>query len=162
MTYFSPILERGSHGLSAGATNQLVDAALWQRSRSTAIDQVLSHRAPEITTYWLGKITASTPAVAPHKWIYTVSRHVLKTVPLTAPYSIAHPDLRIQEVTAYNLYELYAHTGFLGDGTDVTHIPTGFAAVPVTGIVMCYSIRSDDATSVFVFDRPNGIDGACP
>ena len=176
MSYWSPRVERGVVGISAGATNEAIDASVWVRENSSAVRRTISARPGVIIDQWFGRITAnSTIGSSGRRWLYTVGRVDLTTNPSNAPnYTTALDDSVFQTVAtryAYNLYEWDTESsGFLGDGSDPTLLPAGFGYVAVSGILLISTIRTYTRTgagtataigTLNLFERANGIEGSC-
>ena len=172
MTYWGPpIVQRGVGPLTGGALNDVTQSTHWLRAHRQGIAGLLSGTgSPDVSPPWLGTIASSTlVSGCTRRWTYTVT-----PVDLTALLGIAanantrhlDPAAASTYATCYNLYE-WPTTGTtdpatLGDGSDPAHIPTGFAVMPVRGIVWIRRHLTTTATYLQLFDRPNGIDGTCP
>jgi hypothetical protein len=176
MSYWSPQVERGVIGISAGATNEAIDASVWVRQNATAVKSLINARPGVIIDQWFGFITATSDiGSSGRRWLYTVERVDLTTNPSNAPNFTTSLDNSVFQGSAtryaYNLYEWDTESsGFLGDGSDPTLLPAGFGYVAVSGILLISTVRTytrtgaGDATAVStlnIFERANGIEGSC-
>lgn len=163
MDYWAPsVITRGVGQISAGALQQLVESAHAARVLSAAPAPPAAD--PQHLDHWLGRIIDATPigTGVVTRWTYTLSRVELTADPSLATNYTTHPDTALgASVSALNLYEWRHSTGTLGDGTPVSSIPSGFTLVAVSGIVLVHTQRASDGTLLHLFERNNGVDGAC-
>jgi hypothetical protein len=171
--YYAPYYTFGGKNPSQGYANAQVATTLWTETNRNDLDALIRGNFTNYSPPWIGLITESTAIVnQTNRYKYKISKVLLTATPddFTAN-TITDPDktdykivnsVFTTTVTAYNLYE-FKHTssGNTGDGTPLADIPAGFAVVPVVGVVTVHQIIDSTGSIIYVFERNNGIGGAC-
>ena len=169
MTYYNPFFLTGLPGISAGASNAIIDASRYVQSQSANIDNAIRPKNDWRVDTWHGLISSSSAISGQtNRWLYQIGKVELTSTPAVFSTNTAtHLDLSAYvspavTVPAYNLFE-YKHTstGTLGDGTPLTSIPGGWIVQPVVGVVIVYQAIDQEGGVVYVFDRQNGLAGSC-
>ena len=169
MTYYAPYATIGLPGISAGATNQMVEGGRFIQEYKPSIVTLFMADHKWKVDQWIGEIYSATAISGQtNRWLYQIEKIETTTTPaVNTTNTAAHLDTSCYvspavSVPAYNLFEYkHAATGNLGDGTPLTSIPTGFTVAPVEGIVIVYQHIDQSGGVIFLFDRQNGLSGTC-
>ena len=171
--YYAPYFTFGGKNPTQGYANSQVAATLWTETNRNDVDALIRGNFTNYSPPWPGLIIESTAiAGQTNRWKYQISKVLLTATPnVFSTNTITDPDktdyklvssVLTTKVDAYNLYE-YKHTssGYTGDGTPLADIPAGFSVVPVVGVVTVHQIIDSTGSIIYVFERNNGIGGAC-
>lgn len=156
----TPRVRRGWGPMGSEEMGIVLDSARWVNDVRGRV-QMHEVEGPDLEQF-LGLITASAPlGTAGSRWTYTVKRVMLKPATVVAPTAVTVDHPYAGDETAYNLVEWASTATAHGDGSDPSDLPAGLSLAPVAGVVWCRSWKCDDATSVWVFERANGVIGTC-
>ena len=171
--YYAPYYTFGGKNPTQGYANAQVAATLWTETNRNDVDALIRGNFTNYSPPWPGLIIESTAiAGQTNRWKYQISKVLLTATPnVFSTNTITDPDktdyklvssVLTTKVDAYTRYE-YKHTssGYTGDGTPLADIPAGFSVVPVVGVVTVHQIIDSTGSIIYVFERNNGIGGAC-
>lgn len=111
---------------------------------------------------FLAVLTGTPTPIAPNKWTYTFKEIIKTGAGVNGAWAFT-----AREGTCFNLYEIFNPTsGLLAVGVDTANLIGSMVLKPIPSGILPVKIKAIPVYTVpktveYVFEAPNGIDGAC-